>query len=610
MKLLQLSSILFILLTYCVGYDRNPTSYPQETIVPSTATSQTDIQNVTTPSAQVQSPDAQTPTGTKFFLPTVTVPEKPNDGWWTVAGNSQRTSWSPEQVSGDLHVEWYRPIDAYISQNTQVIASNGMLYISTARGLYALDAATGALRWRFDTELPIGNSPTVAGGVVYVGGFDHKLHALNATTGDHLWSFDGATAGYSANPLVISGKVIIGNRDGAMYAIGAQGTAQQGKLIWKYKTGGPIMLTAAAKDGIVYFAANDNYAYALRINTTNVNGELAWKSQKMPGDGFQSYWPVITTDPATGQDRVIFSTASGYRIGTYPPGLRSVLDLAYFEKPEAVHDELFTNPSNPTSVLGTIIQIKQPWAQSKTILDYSRVTEYLENNPDSNPDLHKPWRRSYIILNTSNGSEYSLDSDNDGFNEYVPVIPYGTTNGSYYPPVVGNDGLLYFNNLYNNNNQGKVMGWRMGTPYMTLTSIQGAMDEPQALSSGGNMIYRSICCDRVGDYIDSSDPGPNYYSPLWSYFSPLSDQALGYDQKWWFLDSGLERLYGNYGGPNGIYHNHGDQNPIVPYNGRTYILRSNAIIAYGKGTSRGMLAKINPNPVQDSVVQPSLTDLK
>ena len=143
-----------------------------------------------------------------------------------VAANPERTSWTPEEVSGALRVEWYRPIEAYIPQNVQIIASNGLIFISTARGLYALNPTTGDTVWRFDTELPLGNSPTVHDGILYVGGYDRKLYALNAVSGAHLWSFDGAEAGYDTNPLVVENKIILGNRDGYMYAIGVHGSAK------------------------------------------------------------------------------------------------------------------------------------------------------------------------------------------------------------------------------------------------------------------------------------------------------------------------------------------------------------------------------------------------
>ena len=93
-----------------------------------------------------------------------------------------------------------------------------------------------------------------------------------------LWSYDNAKAGYDTNPLVVDGKVIIPNRDGAVYAIGAHGTANQGQLIWKYQSGGPIHLSPAYKDGTVFFAANDNYAYALNASNRRTDLEISQTS--------------------------------------------------------------------------------------------------------------------------------------------------------------------------------------------------------------------------------------------------------------------------------------------------------------------------------------------
>jgi hypothetical protein len=136
------------------------------------------------------------------------------------------------------------------------------------------------------------------------------------------------------------------------------------------------------------------------------------------------------------------------------------------------------------------------------------------------------------------------------------------------------------------------------------------VDEPQAISSGGNLIYRSICCDRVGDYFDIHQDGIRY-KELWGYNNPLTQQAPGYDVMWWGIDpSGLPRLEGNYGTKNGIYHNHGDQNPIIPYHGRLYIHRSNAIIAYGPGQGPGELPLLQINNVPDTMQPPTLAELK
>ncbi len=537
-----------------------------------------------------------------IYLPQVTSSENDvSDGpdWEMVAANPQRTSWTPEEVSGNLHVEWYRPIEAYIPQHVQIITANGLVYISTARGLYALRANTGAVAWRYDTEIPLGNSPTVVNGIVYVGGLDRKLHALDATRGTHLWSFDGAQAGYDTNPLVVDGKVILGNRDGSMYAIGAHGTSRQGQLIWKYATGGPIRFSAAYKNGIVYFASNDNYAYALDAS----NGTLAWKSQqKLSGDGFNSYWPVIFNEPVTHEDYVVFVAASGYRAFT-EPGAES-LDCGGYEWCEW-YDEF---NGNVNGTLGPVVTVNQPWAQGKTVVDYTNLTQYLENDPTPHAHFHKPWRRFYFILNAQTGQEYTMDTDHDGYPEYAPVDPYLSNSGNPYPPVVSGDGFLYLGNHYESNGQSRLMGWRMGTPYFVITGLMsGAGDEPNAFSVGGKSLYRSICCDRVGDWTDSTGRKGN--GSLWNY--DLSARAPGYDEMWWFFDPDwLSRLGGNYGDVNGIYHGHGDQNPIVPYQGKLFIHRGNAVIAFSSAQPKGKLPLLTANPVGQSLPTPTPADLK
>jgi len=53
------------------------------------------------------------------------------------------------------------------------------LYIGSTDGaIYSLDAKTGALRWRFQTDGPVISSPTIEEGLVYVGSADRYLYAL------------------------------------------------------------------------------------------------------------------------------------------------------------------------------------------------------------------------------------------------------------------------------------------------------------------------------------------------------------------------------------------------------------------------------------------------
>jgi serine/threonine-protein kinase len=60
-----------------------------------------------------------------------------------------------------------------------------LVYVgSRDSALYAVDAVTGARRWRYATLGPIDDSsPALAGDLVVVGSLDHRVHAVSARTG-------------------------------------------------------------------------------------------------------------------------------------------------------------------------------------------------------------------------------------------------------------------------------------------------------------------------------------------------------------------------------------------------------------------------------------------
>ena len=88
--------------------------------------------------------------------------------------NPQRTSWTSEEVTGQLKPVWYRPFRSFINGKIQVIAAHNLLYVSSANGLYALNSDNGDIAWVYPTDMPLGHSPTVVGNRLYVGGLDHK----------------------------------------------------------------------------------------------------------------------------------------------------------------------------------------------------------------------------------------------------------------------------------------------------------------------------------------------------------------------------------------------------------------------------------------------------
>lgn len=474
--------------------------------------------------------------------------------WPMVAANPQRTSWTPEEVGGLLRPEWYKPFEAFIPPYVQIIAANNTLYISTASGLYAIDSTTGAEKWVYATEFPLGNSPTIYNGVAYVGGLDHKIHAVDATTGAGLWTFSGG-GGFETNPLIIGDTLYAGNRDGKMYAITISG-ANIGKLAWSYQTGGPVLFSAAYNNGIIYFASNDSFAYALNATT----GALAWKSAKLPGAGFYSYWPVVY------EDKVIFSGSNAYSTAISWPGSGQLVKLELLD--------LYTNQGVPPgSTIGAVSSAAGDWAAGTRTINASRIYDYF---------TAKPWRRSVFVLNQSNGTETTT----------APVLWTGTASGTRYPPVIGVDGVLYQQNNYTSDAsiaRGHISGWQPDNPY--ITNISGdiaAVDEPHAASGGGNLIYWNLCCDRQSGSMDITKPNTSFPNGgvdpnrEWIYYGyNLLSWAPGYNSLFYTAQpDNYTKPYSNFGTVNGVYGFHGDVSPPIPYNGRVYIQRSNTIMAF------------------------------
>ncbi|NLD42242.1 MAG: PQQ-like beta-propeller repeat protein [Chloroflexi bacterium] len=490
----------------------------------------------------------------------------PETSWSMLAANPGRTSWVAEEVRGALHPVWYRPLEPYINPKIQVIAAYGLLYISTANGLYAFRADTGAVAWVYPTDMPLGHSPTVAGNTLYVGGYDRLIHAIEANpdvaglpTRDGVrindrvrWTF-AAGAGFETNPLVVDGRLYAGNRDGYLYAL----DANTGALLWKYATGGPLSCSAAYRDGTIYFASNDGYAYAL-----TTAGGLVWKSQKLLGAGFHSYWPVIY------KDYVVFagSSAYGFTTGLSVGYLNNLLDK----------DAVYPSGSVRGTWLGPLGTEPGDWVAGTVTIDASAAAQYYEQ---------MPWRRTYFVLSRATGAEFTMDTDSDGLPEYAPILWAHTHSGNRYPAIVGGDGVLYQQQDYRYDPYipgGQVSGWKFGTQFISrVSSDWQAVDEPESYSAGGNLLYWSGCNDREGGSVDLTSPvgAPDHERKYFDYNLPTL--IPGYDVMYYEPPAGQTGTDGVFGGPNGIYTPGGVQSPLVPYRGRLYKVLGNALVAFG-----------------------------
>ena len=128
----------------------------------------------------------------------------------------------------NLTTRWTYPLAFY---DGKPVVANGVVYVGAAwDGLYALNAWTGALLWKYPVPPVLSSTLAVADGVVYFTATGGYLYALNATSGIRLWQQYLSQTG-NATPTVVNGIVYIGNGD--VFAV----DAHTGSIRWRYPTG-------------------------------------------------------------------------------------------------------------------------------------------------------------------------------------------------------------------------------------------------------------------------------------------------------------------------------------------------------------------------------------
>jgi outer membrane protein assembly factor BamB len=194
------------------------------------------------------------------------------------------------------------PWDCYLSSP---VVSNGAVYFGSGDGnIYALNAATGVLNWKFKAGDVVHASPALADGTLFVGSWDSYFYALDAATGKEKWRFktgdDPDThnqVGIQSSAAVADGMVFFGCRDSNLYAI----DAATGQKKWAFPTNGSWVITSpAVRNGKVYFATSDSgLFYELDAKTG-----AAIFSLKFQG------WPTFSS-PAIAGDMLYVGSTSG-----------------------------------------------------------------------------------------------------------------------------------------------------------------------------------------------------------------------------------------------------------------------------------------------------------
>jgi outer membrane protein assembly factor BamB len=213
------------------------------------------------------------------------------------------------------------PFDVYLS--SPVIWKDAVYFGSGDGNVYSLDAASGTLKWKFQTGNVVHASPAIADGVLYIGSWDTNFYALDASTGKEVWRFKTGEdpdihnqEGIQSSAVVSDGIVYFGCRDSNLYAL----NAKTGMKIWSFNNKGSwVIVSPAVYQGRIYFGTSDSgkfYALDAKTGEQQFTLKFMWlffSSPSIAGNTLYigSHWgKVFTLDLTTQKPGWEFQTDS------------------------------------------------------------------------------------------------------------------------------------------------------------------------------------------------------------------------------------------------------------------------------------------------------------
>ena len=164
-----------------------------------------------------------------------------------------------------------------IFTSSPAVAGGKVFFGSGDGGVYAVDAETGLLQWKFATQDVVHASPAVSGSTVYIGSWDSSLYAIDAVTGQQKWSFKAGDdpaihnqVGFQSSPAVVDGTVYVGTSDSARFMAL---DAKTGVLRFNFDAKAYVFSSAAVAAGLVYVGDHNGKFYAISAST----GKLVWE---------------------------------------------------------------------------------------------------------------------------------------------------------------------------------------------------------------------------------------------------------------------------------------------------------------------------------------------
>jgi eukaryotic-like serine/threonine-protein kinase len=155
---------------------------------------------------------------------------------------------------------------------------NNKIYFGAAYGLYVIDAEKGFKVWDYQTGDVVHSTPAIDNGKVFFGSFDGFVYALDASSGNLIWKFKTVGHHYfpkgevQGSPTVKDGIVFIGARDYNIYAL------DQEKGFSRWNKAFPLgwVFTGTMNDSVLHLAGADE---RVLMSVDPKSGAELWKKK-------------------------------------------------------------------------------------------------------------------------------------------------------------------------------------------------------------------------------------------------------------------------------------------------------------------------------------------
>lgn len=203
-------------------------------------------------------------------------------------------------VAVDAHsgaVKWRRHLRAHLGGGPAI--GDGLVAVGTRSGdVIALDAATGKSEWQHYVGAPVNVAPAIGNGLVVAKTIAGALTGLAGKTGEVVWtqseSVPSLSLRFDTRPLIVNGVVYAGFADGKVMAV----DVVTGKEEWRKQVasgqGGNPVADIIDVGGLMAFAAGDLYVatYQGRLAAIDAgSGQIIWSREI-------SSYTGVTLDPS------------------------------------------------------------------------------------------------------------------------------------------------------------------------------------------------------------------------------------------------------------------------------------------------------------------------